>query len=61
MVFFWLVGGADVDEFPVEGAGECVEGLEGDAELEGREHGRRVVAHHDVVDVHLSHLPRELT
>ena len=55
-----VVGGADVDDFPVEGAGEVAEALEGDVEAEGVEDLPGVVPNLNVVDVHLSHLARYL-
>jgi hypothetical protein len=51
-----IVGGADIDDLPVEAAGELAEDLEGDVEGEGVQDLGRVVPHDDVVDVHLSHL-----
>lgn len=59
LVELGVLGRSDVDDLPVEGAGQGREALEGDVELEGRQDGRRVVVHHDVVDVHLGHLPPE--
>lgn len=58
MIAVRVIGGADVDDFPVEGAGEGGEALEGDVKGEGVEYSGWVVLDDDVVDVYLCHLAR---
>ena len=55
-----VVRGANVDYFPVEGAGELAEALKGDVKAEGVEDLPGVVPNLNVVDVNLSHLARYL-
>jgi len=55
LVTILVVWGADVDDFPLEGAREVVEALEGDVEEEGIECFCRVVFDDDVIDMNLGH------
>ena len=58
LIAVFVVGGSDVYEFPVQGARERGEALEGYVEEEGVCHFCWVVPHRYVVYVHLRHLAR---
>ena len=50
-----IVGGTNVDDFPVEESGKAVEALEGNIKHEGIESFTRIVLDDDIVYMHLSH------
>ena len=60
LIWVRIVGGTDVDDFPVESAWKGGEAFEGDVEGEGVEDFGGVVPDDDVVDVYLCHLARVL-
>ena len=58
MVTSRVIGRSYVDNFPVKGAWERREALEGDVKAERIEDLSRIVFDYDVVDVNLCHLAR---
>ena len=56
MVTGWVIGGSNVDDFPVESAWQRGEALKSDIKAEGIKNLGRVVFDDYVVDVNLCHL-----
>lgn len=55
LVVLAVAGRSDVNDFPVQGAGEFSEALEGDVELERGQNIGRVVPYSDIVYMQLCH------